>query len=513
MFNNATNTTESTELSMEQQLGALVGNSDEFFLLMMGCFVFLMQAGFAFLEAGSVRSKNTTNILLKNILDVCIGAISYWAVGYAFAFGTPSNLFIGHGHFFLEGIEGSQYAHWFFHFVFAATASTIVSGAMAERTEFSAYLVYCAVLTGVVYPVAAHWAWDPQGWLLTGVGTGLTYQDFAGSGVVHIVGGTAALAGATVVGPRIGRFQYGKPVQISGHTVPLAALGAFILFFGFLAFNGGSQGSISSPGDGVIVALAITNTVISGSSAGLIAMVIKRVGLLGDLHWSLLTTLNGALTGMVAICAGCNNVYPWAACIIGVVAGVAYCGWSQLILKVLKVDDPLDAVAVHFGGGFWGVIAVPIFATEGGIITSGGSIVAFKGLGWNILGGVVIAVWTAIITTTMFGFLRLAGVLRVDPEIEEKGLDIPKHGEPAYPQESYGHGWLLETAEDKLPKCRAQKSIIESPPDYNGDTSNILAMTHPGSMVIPRPSVVTGPPMAELAFDNEGYQEPRDTRL
>ncbi|XP_027047249.1 putative ammonium transporter 1 isoform X2 [Pocillopora verrucosa] len=404
-----------------------------------------MQTGFAFLEAGSVRSKNTTNILIKNFLDVFIGAVAYWLFGYAFAFGVESNGFIGHKFFALADLPADKYSHWFFHFVFAATAATIVSGAMAERTEFKAYLLYSVFLTGFVYPIVTHWAWDENGWLYKGVEytkdnvtMTVAYQDFAGSGVVHVLGGTVALVGAAIVGPRLGRFVNGVPVLLAGHTVPKAALGGFILFFGFLAFNGGSQAAIASPGDADAVALSIVNTVLGGASGALTAMIIKRLGF-ADKYWSLLFTINGGLTGMVALCAGCNAVHPYAAFIIGIIAGMAYVGWSTLMIR-LKIDDPLDAVAVHLGGGFWGVLSVPIFNKDSGIFYDGSGH-SFRLFGWNLLGVLVIMAWSAALSLILFVVLRVTKQLRVSAEIEEKGLDIPKHGEPAYPLASYGDGW------------------------------------------------------------------------
>ncbi|XP_070551457.1 putative ammonium transporter 1 isoform X1 [Ptychodera flava] len=424
---------------VSESLDSIKSNADHFFLLIMACLIFFMQCGFAFLEAGSVRSKNTTNILIKNLLDVCLGAFAYWGIGYAFAFGS-GNEFIGHRHFFFESLDTTMLSHWFFHFVFAATAATIVSGAMAERTEFGAYMIYSFIITGFIYPVVSHWAWSEEGWLYVGPGNGITYQDFAGSGVVHMVGGTAALVGAAVLGPRMGRFVDGKPVDISGHTVPLVALGGFILMFGFFAFNGGSQASISQPGDGPVVALAIVNTTLAGSFGALVALAIRRTGLVMSGSWSLLTTINGALTGMVAICAGCCCVHPWGACAIGVIAGFTYIFWSWVILKV-GIDDPLDAVAVHLGGGLWGVISVPILAIDSGIVFRISDAEAWQAFGWNLAGAGAIAAWSGILSLILFGLMHCLKILRVSRELEIKGLDIPKHGEPAYPVESYGHGW------------------------------------------------------------------------
>ncbi|EDO33264.1 predicted protein [Nematostella vectensis] len=437
--------------SLKQDLESYKANGDQKFLIIMGCLVFFMQCGFAFLEAGSVRAKNTTNILIKNVLDVFIGALGYWLFGYAFAFGAKSNSFIGQWNFALSYLPTSEYSTWFFQFVFAATAATIVSGAMAERTEFNTYLIYSIFLTGFIYPVVSHWGWHDNGWLKKGVyytdgniTQHVYYQDFAGSGIVHVLGGTCALVGAAIVGPRIGRFVNGDPVTIPGHTVPMTALGGFILFMGFLAFNGGSQGSISNPGDAETVAAAVVNTFISGAAGALTALFIKRIIPGAGRNWSLLTTINGGLTGMVAICAGCDVVYPYGAFVIGILAGVTYILWSGALLK-MKIDDPLDSAPVHMGGGTWGLLAAPLFNPKTGVLYHW-STLSFRLWGWNLLGLIAIIAWSSCCAGIMFGFCQLIGQLRVSEDIEIKGLDVPKHGEPAYPVVSYGDGWDTEEA-------------------------------------------------------------------
>jgi len=327
--------------------------------------------------------------------------------------------------------------------VFAATAATIVSGGVAERCEFIAYLTYSIVLTAFCYPVVTRWAWHSDGWLRD-VG-GVSYMDFAGSGVVHVCGGVAALCGAVTLGPRIGRFdENGQAQPIPGHSVPLAALGGFILMFGFFAFNGGSQASISQPGDGIAVAQAIANTIISGSAAGITTILLHRAvsatkrNCLKHSTWSLLTTINGVLAGMVAICAGADAMFMWGAFVTGLVAAVVYYFGAVIVVK-LKIDDPLDAVAVHGLSGTWGLIAGPLFGRNGIILT--GTEDSAKVLGVNLLGWVAIVAWTAAICAPMFLILKALKALRVDPDIELKGLDIPKHGEPAYPAEAWGDGW------------------------------------------------------------------------
>jgi len=457
--------------ALQAQVTAANTNNDQLFLIVMGIFVLFMQGGFAFLEAGSVRSKNTTNILMKNILDVFIGAVSYYLFGYAFAYGTPSNAFIGHNTFAAGDVRDATnvtddavvlpeayYATWFYQFVFAATASTIVSGAVAERTEFAAYLVYCLFLTGFIYPIVSHWVWSSTGWLATGAGTGLVFQDFAGSAVVHITGGTAALVGAVMIGPRIGRFKKDGTVgDIQHHSITITALGAFILYIGFMAFNGGSQLTISSPGDGAAIATAIVNTVLGGSVGGMVAMAVDRINfrcakVVGDVEpatagWSCLMTINGGLAGMVSLCAGCDDLRPWAAIIIGAVAGISLIGWHRLMLK-LKIDDPLDAVAVHLGGGLTGILLAPIFVTNGkltdpvtgnaiGGIVYGGHNLAFRSFAWNLCGTVAIIAWVAATSTILFGAMKLLKILRVPENVEIAGLDEFHHGEAAYPLSSY----------------------------------------------------------------------------
>ncbi|XP_071100410.1 putative ammonium transporter 1 isoform X1 [Haliotis cracherodii] len=432
-------------------------NLDQFFLIVMGMIVYLMQGGFAFLEAGAVRSKNSTNILIKNLMDSFVAGIAYWVIGYPLAYGK-GNSFIGYSFWASHDLPDTDFASFFFQYVFAATAATIVSGAMAERCEFVAYFVYSFLLTSVIYPVVTRWVWAADGWLVVGsvYGTGnetytIGYEDFAGSGAVHILGGVAAFCGALLLGPRLGRFHPDTrgPVDLRGHSVPFAALGGFILLFGFLAFNGGSALTISSEGSGSSVSLSVVNTIISGSMSAFVTLFINKTGYFGNRHWSLLNTLNGALTGMVAACAGCNVYYPWGAAVVGFFAAVSFKVWSTIMLK-LKVDDPLDATAVHFGGGLWGVIAVSFLKKNDGILFAWDTQSGLR-LAWQLTGVVSIAGWSAAMCLLMFGCLRLIGILRVPEDLERKGLDIPKHGEPAYPMESYGHGWvehILQVLED-----------------------------------------------------------------
>jgi len=433
-------------LQVERNQQILIHNMDEFFLVVIAIIIFFMQCGFAFLEAGSVRSKNTVNILIKNMLDAFIGGVSYWTIGWGLAYGAGGNLFCGASQFFSYQLPYDLYPKWLFQFVFAATAATIVSGAVAERCQFYAYFLYSIVITGWVYPPVSHWAWDSTGWLAQ---TGY-YKDFAGSGVVHLMGGTCAVVGCFIIGPREGRFRQndGEALDLPGHSVPLAGLGGFILIFGFLAFNGGSQAQIAHEGDGDLVALAIVNTILGGSTGGLAVLFINKF--LFKQPWSFLLCLNGALTGMVSLCAGCNVYEPWAALVVGTFGGLGFIVVHFAMLR-LRLDDPLDAVAVHGGGGLVGILAVPWFmyvgldSGERGVFWDGSTAGPWLVLAYNLAGGVAIAAWSALWSGLLFGSLSLLGLLRVSAEEEADGMDLIKHGESAYPaaawvESQYAHG-------------------------------------------------------------------------
>ncbi|KAL3841506.1 hypothetical protein ACJMK2_019640 [Sinanodonta woodiana] len=403
-----------------------------------------MQSGFALLEAGSVRSKNVTNILIKNVCDSFICGVSYWLFGFAFAYGD-GNQFIGHTYFAITDLPANRYGYFFFQFTFTATAATIVSGAMAERCEFMAYFSFSFIITGFIYPLVTHWTWWHSGFLLQGIDYGgdigrIGYQDFSGSGVVHTVGGMAAFVGAAILGPRIGRFdpQTGKAVHLRGHSIPLSTLGGFILFFGFLTFNGASQLSLSKAGDGEAISLAIVNTMITATFASFTATFVYRIPRFGSGAWCITVASNGAITGMVASCAGCNVFYPWGSCILGIVAGITYHVWCWVV-RTVHVDDPTDAVAMNFGGGTLGVIAVGFLDRNKGILLKWNRRSALC-LGWQLAGMTLIMCWTAFWSAISFGIMRWIKILRVPEDIELKGLDIPRHKEPGYPVESYGHG-------------------------------------------------------------------------
>ncbi|MEF3274095.1 MAG: ammonium transporter [Chloroflexus sp.] len=410
-----------------------------FFLLVSAMLVFFMQAGFAMLTAGLTRSKNTTNILFKNLMDFVMCSIAFWAVGWGIAYGTSAYGFIGTDQFFLAHVtaegEVPVLASWFFQVVFAGTAATIVAGAMAERTKFVAYLVYSFFISLLIYPVVVHWVWSGAGWLNTYSGStegNWGFTDFAGSTVVHSVGGWASLIGAMILGPRLGRFgPDGKPRAIPGHNMSLAALGTFILWLGWFGFNPGSQLAIASQGDADAVAMVAVTTNLAAAAGALGALFTAwlRYG-----KPDLGQTLNGVLGGLVAITAGCAYVDPVSAIIIGFIAGPVVV-FSAELLERLKIDDPVGAVPVHLANGIWGTLAVGLFASIPG---NTGTTGLFYGGGLTLLisqlvGVVAIGLWTVVTAALMFLAIKATIGLRVSKEEEEAGLDIGEHGMVAYP--------------------------------------------------------------------------------
>jgi Amt family ammonium transporter len=411
---------------------------DTVWTLVAAFLVFLMQAGFAMAESGFTRQKNAANIVMKNLMDFGMASISFWVIGFALMFGT-GNALIGTTGWFagppeafasLDWATPPLMAKWLFQVVFAGTAATIVSGAMAERTRFPAYLIYSGFIAGIIYPISGHWIWG-GGWLAE-----RGFQDFAGSTVVHTVGGTAALVGAIMLGPRIGKYGPGrKPNTIPGHSLPLAMLGVFILWFGWFGFNPGSTlAAIPS-----IAEIAVT-TNLAAAAAAIAAMVTA---------WAITKkpdvgmTANGALAGLVAITAGCAFVENWAAVVIGVGAGIVVV-LSVRFLEDRGVDDPVGAVSVHATCGVLGTLATGLFASdrlvEGvgvgrpGLFYGGG----LEQLGVQALGVGAVVLWVLVSSAIVFGAIKATVGLRVEPEEELEGLDIGEHGMWGYPESFLG---------------------------------------------------------------------------
>lgn len=404
------------ELSAVNTIWVLVG----------AALVFFMQAGFAMVETGFTRAKNAGNIIMKNLMDFCIGAPLYWLVGFGIMFGTGSAFFgvidltTAGDYTAILPAGVSLPAFLIFQTVFCATAATIVSGAMAERTKFSSYCIYSAVISLLIYPVSGHWIWG-GGWLAQ-----MGFHDFAGSTAVHMVGGVAALIGAAILGPRIGKYgKDGKPRAIPGHSLTLGALGVFILWFAWFGFNGCS--TVSMEGDAIYSAGKIFVTTNLSAAVSTCTVMILTWIRYGKPDVSM--TLNGTLAGLVAITAGCDTVSPLSSAIIGLIAGTAVLFGIEFIDKVCKIDDPVGAIGVHGLCGALGTLLVGLFSDGTGTATAG----LFLGGGWSLLGtqaiGVVsVMAWTAVTMTIVFFVIKKTNGLRVSPEVELAGLDVSEHG-------------------------------------------------------------------------------------
>ncbi|XP_028770667.1 ammonium transporter 1 member 2 [Neltuma alba] len=421
------------------------------YLLFSAYLVFAMQLGFAMLCAGSVRAKNTMNIMLTNVLDAAAGGLSYYLFGFAFAFGSPSNGFIGRHFFGLRHFPSpsGDYSFFLYQWAFAIAAAGITSGSIAERTQFVAYLIYSSFLTGFVYPVVSHWFWSADGWasptragsLLFGSGA----IDFAGSGVVHMVGGIAGLWGAYLEGPRIGRFdRTGRSVALRGHSASLVVLGTFLLWFGWYGFNPGSfltilkgyGGGGSYYGQWSAIGRTAVTTTLAGCTAALTTLFGKRL-LVG--HWNVIDVCNGMLGGFAGITSGCSVVEPWAAIICGFVAAWVLIGLNKLAARA-EYDDPLEAAQLHGGCGAWGLLFTGLLAKKeyveevygggrkyGLLMGGGGRLMAAQ-----VVGIVVVCGWVTATMGPLFYVLNKMKLLRISREDEMAGMDLTRHGGFAY---------------------------------------------------------------------------------
>lgn len=399
-------------------------------VLIASALIYFMQAGFALCEAGLTRAKNTGNILMKNMMDFCIGTPCYWLVGFGLMFGSTAPI-IGRLDPLIRGTYDATnsvvpqtmplWCYVIFQTVFCATAATIVSGSMAERTNFKAYCVYSAIISLLVYPIGGHWAWG-GGWLST-----LGFHDFAGSAVVHNVGGVIACLGAAMLGPRIGKYdKNGKAKAIPGHNLTAAALGVFILWFCWFGFNGGSTAAMATADDAINASNAFMTTNLAAAVATCVTMVFTWVRY-GKPDVSM--TLNGALAGLVAITAGCDCVSPVGAFFIGVVAGFLVVLSVEFFDNIAKIDDPVGAVSVHMANGIWGTIAVGLFSTGAdgvgkGLFYGGG----VYQLGVQVLGIIAIDAYVLVVMFIAFKIIDKTIGLRVPAQVEIDGLDIHEHG-------------------------------------------------------------------------------------
>ena len=427
------------EMSVEQKLDALKGSAlemnDDGTVASGGLFtdtntlwtciaaflVFFMQAGFAMVEAGFTRAKNACNIIMKNLMDFSIGSLTFWLVGFGLMFGATGTGWFGTTNFLYDAAgDNFNWAFLIFQTVFCATAATIVSGAMAERTKFSSYLIYTVIITVVVYPIFGSWAWgsllDGDGWL-----EGRGFLDFAGSTVVHSIGGWAALAGAIVLGARIGKYDGKKITPIPGHNIPLAALGVFILWLGWFGFN---PGSTTAVGGGSFAFIAVTTNL--SAAAGAIGAMATSWVLFKKPDPSF--TMNGALAGLVAITAGCDVIPVHFAALTGLLAGLLVV-LSCVLIDKIRIDDPVGAVSVHGVCGAWGTLAVGLFAQDVGLFSGGGT----AQLGIQALGVAAAFLWAFPVSFGIFYAIHATVGLRVSEEEEIEGLDLTEHGIYAYP--------------------------------------------------------------------------------
>ncbi len=392
------------------------------YLMMATVLVFIMHAGFAMLEAGLTRQKNAANIIGKNLMTISVGMVAYFAIGWGLMYGEQIAGLFGGDNFFLLGgsyeADATLEMDFAFQAMFAATAATIVSGAVAERMKFGAYVAVAAVMTAIIYPIVGAWTWG-GGWI-----DALGFQDFAGSTIVHMTGGVAALVGAKVLGPRIGKYDAttGKPRAIPGHSMPLAALGTLLLFFGWFGFNGGSVLEL----DGEAIAAVIVTTALAGGAGGMTAGLFTR---LSRGKWDVAMMANGILAGLVGITAGADAVDNFMALLVGVLAGIVVVVSVQFLDRI-HIDDPVGAISVHGTVGILGTLWVGLAATDGGLFFGGGTELLVA----QVIGVLGVAAWVAVTSGILFGTLRALGQLRVSEREEVEGLDVHEHGFPGYPE-------------------------------------------------------------------------------
>ena len=393
--------------------------ADTIWVLIGAFMVFFMQPGFAMVETGFTRAKNAGNIVMKNFMDLCLGSIVFWIIGFGLMFGTDIGGLLGTPDFFVQNDYGASYPSWaFFIFqtVFCATAATIVSGAMAERTKFSVYCMYSILISAIIYPISGHWIWG-GGWLAE-----MGFHDFAGSTAVHMVGGVAALVGAKLLGPRIGKYNADGSVNaIPGHSLTLGALGVFILWFGWFGFNGGS--TVCATGDDVLTSMGrifvTTNLAAAAAATATMFLTWLRYG-----KPDVSMTLNGALAGLVAITAGCDTVSVPGSFAIGIIAGIVIVFAVEFFDQVLKIDDPVGAISVHGVCGALGTLLVGIFAVDGGLLYGGGTDLLLT----QATGVIAVAAYIGIVMTFVFQIIDKTIGLRVTTREEIAGLDMEEHG-------------------------------------------------------------------------------------
>ena len=440
---------------------------DTIWVLLGAALVFFMQPGFCAVEAGLTRAKNAGNIIMKNLMDMCLGTVFFWLIGFGLMQGADILGIIGSPDPFIQGDYGAEgsYTSWsfvIFQTVFCATAATIVSGAMAERTKFSAYCIYSVIISALIYPVSGHWIWG-GGWLAQ-----LGFHDFAGSTAVHMVGGVAGLVGAIILGPRIGKYgKDGKARAIPGHNLMYAALGVFILWFAWFGFNGCS--TVSATGDDILenMGLIFVNTNMAAAVGGITAMMYTWIRY-GKPDVSM--SLNGVLAGLVGITAGCDAVSPVGAFFIALICGILCPLVVELLDNKLKIDDPVGAVAVHGSCGAMGTILTGAFAVDGGLFYGGGVHL----LAVQCLGVISVIAWVAVTMTVVFQVIKHTMGLRVTAEEEIVGLDIMEHAI----ESSYAGFSTYDTISDTETSVQGKPAAVQLTHQHQeGKISNVSIIT------------------------------------
>ena len=438
---------------MTEILEAINGQVFGVWFLIGAALVFWMQAGFAMVEAGFTRAKNTGNIIMKNLMDFCIGTCTFILIGFSLLLGEDVVGLIGKPGFDIFTSYGSfDWSNFVFNLVFCATTATIVSGAMAERTKFSSYCIYSAVISAVVYPIEAGWIWNPKGWLAQ-----MGFHDYAGSTAIHMVGGIAALIGAMFLGPRIGKYAVDKKTgkkkakAIPGHSLTLGALGVFILWFGWYGSNGAAAKDVDT------LASIFLTTTLSPAVATCVTMIFTWIK---DGKPDVSMSLNASLAGLVAITAPCDCVNALGSIIIGAVSGILVVVVVELLDKKLHIDDPVGAVGVHMANGIWGTLAVGLFSTgyDGvgkGLFYGGG----FKQLGIQFVGFASVAAWTVVTMIVVFALIKKTNGLRVTAEEEIKGLDATEHNLPSAYADFVPANVLIASSNTSAPAQSVERAV------------------------------------------------------
>lgn len=466
--------------SLEAQMAMVQTNVSDYsealntiWLLLTGYLVWFMSAGFAFLELGGVRQKNSQNILAKNMLVPVLTFMGWYVVGFGLAFGVPDpskpmNRWCGTQYFAMSGFLNNKalFKTWFFQGAFADTTASIVSGGIAERMTLSAFMIHTVCMTSIIYPICVYWAWSGSGWLnypdptgapqmISSVGS-VAYKDWAGSGVIHLVGGIAALVGAIIVGPRKGRFDPAvSQEEFAPSSVPFTVLGTFVLWFGWYGFNPGCISAMNTAFLAENAAMVVCNTTLAPVAAGLTAFLL-RATIFAPHRMDVPSLCNGILAGLVAVTAACGWIQPWEAILIGITAGILYC-ISAKVIYMLKIDDPIEAVSVHAVNGAWGALAVGFYGNPNDGMGGNGVFYGGNQVGIQFLACLCFITWSATISTCIFLPLKYIGWLRWSDEFQDMGADEAQHS----PKAAYNPASLISEKVTKKQQAEPAKQQAE----------------------------------------------------